>query len=113
MGEETAVSTICEKLPKYSEEDVYYSCLKLAEARLVAATFVDMDAMTLPEVDYIYDITFRGHEFLGRIKDESRWKGIKKALPMIRDYSIDAINAVANGFASAAISAFFSSNQQP
>lgn len=112
IDEGMTISEFCERLPQYTEEDICYSCLKMSEAGFVIADLTDLDGWIIPRVDGLWDITFRGHEFLGRIKDESRWKGIKRVLPTIRDYSIDAINAVANGFASAAISAFFSSNQQ-
>lgn len=105
------VNELCSELTAYEHDDVQYTCLKLYEAGMISAVTVDIDNIPLPNVEYIYDVTFQGHQFWSKIKDESRWKGIKKVLPTIRDYSIDAINAVANGFASAAISAFFSGNQ--
>lgn len=55
-------------------------------------------------------ITFHGHEFLASIKDKDRWKGIKKALPAIKNYSIEAINAVAQGMTAAAISSYCQTN---
>ena len=113
MGEGMTILDFCEKLPQYNEDDIRYSCLKMSEAGFVVADLTDLDNWIIPQVDGLWDITFHGHEFLGKIKDESRWEGIKKALPKVRDYSFDAINAVANGFASAAITAFFSSGHQP
>lgn len=106
------VNELCSELTAYDHDDVQYTCLKLYEAGMISVVTMDTDNIPLPNIEYIYDITYQGHQFWAKIKDESRWKGIKKVLPTIRDYSIDAINAVANGFASAAITAFFSGNQQ-
>lgn len=105
------VNELCNELTDYEHDDVQYTCLKLYEAGMISAVTFDTDNIPLPSIEYIYDITYHGHQFWAKIKDEGRWKGIKKVLPTIRDYSIDAINAVANGFASAAITAFFSDNQ--
>lgn len=97
-----------DELPDYSKDDVHYSCIKLYEAGMITASIIDVDNLPIFHVHSIIDITFKGHEFHAKIKDDSRWKGIKKALPAIRDYSLDAINAVANGFASTAITAYLS-----
>lgn len=112
MDEEMTIPDFCERLPQYTEDDIRYSCLKMSEAGFIIADTTELDGWMVPQVDGVIDITFRGHEFLAKIKDESRWQGIKKVLPAIRDYSVDAISAVANGFASAAISAFFSSSSK-
>lgn len=107
------VNELCSELTAYEHDDVKYTCLKLYEAGMIYASTEDIDNIPLPTVEYIYDITYQGHQFWAKIKDDDRWSGIKKVLPKIRDYSIDAIGSVANGFASAAISAFFSGDQQP
>lgn len=106
------VSDLCKELTDYSDEDIRYSCMKLYESSMILASVVDVDNAPLFRVIAIYDITYKGHEFLAKVRDDERWHGIKKALPAIRDYSIDAINAVANGFASAAITAYFSRQEQ-
>lgn len=55
-------------------------------------------------------LTFAGHEFLASVRDDSRWKRLKKALPSIRNYSLDAIKALSEGMTSAAINAYLLKN---
>ena len=57
-----------------------------------------------------YDLTVAGHDLIAKIRDNGRWSGIKKALPAIRNYSLDAINALSQGMTSAAITAYLSKN---
>lgn len=102
---------ICSDLKKYNKDEIQYSCMKLFEAGMIVASTVDADNLPLYKIHSIIDITYKGHQFLAKIRDEDRWRGIKKVLPVIRDYSIDAINAVANGFASAAITSYFTKIQ--
>lgn len=54
----------------------------------------------------VLDLSVSGHDLLSKIRDENRWSGVKKALPTIRNYSLDAINALSQGMTSAAISAY-------
>lgn len=58
----------------------------------------------------VHDLTVSGHELIAKIRDASRWSGIKKSLPAIRNYSLDAINALSQGMTSAAITAYLSKN---
>lgn len=101
------IQQLYDRIPAYSNDVIQYSCLKLHEAGLVVAILIDgINNMPLPKVNSIADVTYKSHEFLSKVRDDNRWRGIKKALSSVRDYSIDAINAVANGFASAAISSY-------
>lgn len=58
----------------------------------------------------VSDLSPSGHDLLAKIRDTERWHGIKKALPAIRNYSLDAVNAVSEGMTSAAISALLRIN---
>lgn len=53
----------------------------------------------------VYDLTPYGHELLARIRDPERWPKVKKGVAAVRDYSIAALGAVAEGITAAAISA--------
>lgn len=57
----------------------------------------------------ITDLTPRGHEFIAKIRDTENWSKVKKGLSAVRDYSLSAISAIAEGVTSAAISSYFSS----
>lgn len=103
--------SLCElkkQLPQYPEDLLQYTCYKLLEANLVVGLCVDMDNLNIPYIHQLTDITFSGHQFLAKIRDEVRWSKAKKGLSTIRDYSLSAITAFADGMTSAAISAYFS-----
>lgn len=98
-----------QELSKYSKEDIFYAAYNLEQAGFISMSIKWLNSIaTYWSVSYM---TFAGHEFLDNIRDEKRWKGIKKALPAIRNYSLEAIEAVASGMTSAAINAFLSRSE--
>lgn len=109
IAEETLlIESIYSELPKYSKEDIYYTLFSLDQAGLINITEKWAgNSLYFCAINYL---TFSGHEFLAKIRDEERWHGIKKALPAIRNYSLDAINAISQGMTSSAISAFLEKN---
>lgn len=102
------IEDIYSELPMYSKEDIYYTLFSLDQAGLVniSAQWAS-DSLYFCAINYL---TFSGHEFLAKVRDADRWHGIKNALPAIRNYSLDAINAISQGMTSAAISAFLAKN---
>lgn len=96
-------------LPKYSKEDIFYAVYNLEQAGFISMSIKWMDSKAVHW--NVNHMTFAGHEFLDTIRDKKRWKGIKKALPAIRNYSLEAIEAVASGMTSAAISTFLSRSE--
>ena len=56
----------------------------------------------------IYDLSPKGHELLAKIRDNKQWTQVKHGLTAVRNYSLSAISAGAEGVTSAAISAYFS-----
>lgn len=94
---------IYQALPQWKNEDIYYALFNLQQAGFIDAT-EDFG-------DYVVNyITFSGHEFLETIRDDGRWKRINRGLSSVRDYSLSAIQAIAQGITSGAISAFLSAN---
>ncbi len=102
------IEELCEALPKYEAEEVHYTALKLIEADLIDGVCYDRDDWNISHVYSVIDITFAGHQFLAKIRDDNRWGIVKRGLSSVRDYSLSAIGAIAEGATSAAISAFFS-----
>ena len=96
---------LCSELPDWDRADVFYTVSNLKQAGLL---FADIEIVN----DYVVlclvsGLTYEGHKYLDSIRDEQRWAGIKKALPAIRNYSLDAIRAITEGATSAAITAYF------
>ena len=92
-------------LIKYHKEDIFYTLTNLEQAG-----YIEMTAQWSGSGLYrcvVNCITFRGHEFLEKIRDNQSWDKVKAGVAAVRNYSLDAISAIANGIASAAISAYF------
>lgn len=102
------IEKIYENFPKQNKEDIYYTLKNLEQAQ-----FINASSRFSGDVLYTYDInyiTFLGHEFIAAIKNDNRWSGIKKALPVIKNFSLEAIQALSQGMTSAAINAYFQTN---
>lgn len=102
-------SQISTAMPEYPKEDVFYALFNLKQAEYISA---DTDGrageITVFDVSYI---TFKGHEFLAKIKDKEKWFSIKKVLSGIKDYSLAAIGAVAQGITGSLIESFVNSKR--
>lgn len=103
------VESLSNSIEKYGEECVEYNVLKLIESGLVRGV-IEEDLSGIPCVLRISDITFQGHEFLNKVRDQKHWTVIKAGFNAVRNYSLDAISAIANGVASAAIAAYLEKN---
>lgn len=103
------IEALYDVLPTYGREDIFYTLFSLDQAGLVniSAGWAE-DCVSHCVINYL---TFSGHEFLAKIRDIEQWHGIKKALPVIRNYSLDAINAISQGMTSGAISAYLEKNR--
>ena len=60
---------------------------------------------------FIYDcsisaVTYEGHQLADKLRDSQRWKKMKAGLNAVRDYSLAAIESIAEGMTSAAITAY-------
>lgn len=99
---------LCEALPKFSKEDIYYS-LDIMEQ----AGFISMSAdwsnnrMYYCAVNYM---TYAGHEFLDSIRDPKHWRTIKSGLSAVCNFSLSTIASIAEGVTTAAINAYLQNN---
>ena len=102
-----SLDQICAFLPGFPKENVFYAIYNLHQAGHLDITIQWTGG---GEVYYcaVMDITYSGHEFLNHIRDDSRWNKVKGVANSIRDYSLSAIEAIAEGATSAAITSFFS-----
>ena len=100
---------ICADLPKYNRADVFYTLKTLGDGGLIDidVQYADGGMVWYCEVS---GLTFAGHEFIQKIRDNKQWGTIKKCLDALRNYSIDAISAVAEGITKAGIQSFVQTN---
>ena len=92
-------------LIRYSKEDIFYTLSNLNQAGYINMTVKGADNSFY--LCFVNCITFQGHEFLEKIRSDQSWSKVKAAAEAVRNYSLDAISAIANGVASAAITAYF------
>ncbi|MDD6642719.1 MAG: DUF2513 domain-containing protein [Firmicutes bacterium] len=98
------IEQICSDLPDYGESDVFYTLFNLGQAGYIDTTMLDSDNGIMDiRVNYI---TFQGHEFLSKIKDNGHWSSVKKGLSVVRDCSLSAIGAIAQGITGALIDSY-------
>ena len=93
-------------LPEFSKEDIFYAIYNLNQAGYLDVSILRTSGGGVYNCT-VKDITYTGHEFLNKIRDEKRWAKVKSAANAVRDYSLSAISAIAEGVTSAAISAYF------
>lgn len=72
------IEDVFEALPKYENNDILYSIAKLNEAgyinaqlRFSSGSFID---------GYVSDITYTGHDFLEKVRDNKLWGNVKNVL---------------------------------
>ena len=94
-------------ISEFGIDSVEYTLKKLYEGGYINAKVTDPDTERL-DFYGIFDMTFSGHEFLAKIRDSQQWSAVKKGAGAIRNYSLSAISAIAEGLTAAAISAYFS-----
>ena len=99
---------LCDAVPRFSPEDVFYSLHNLEQAGYVELTTQYADGGILMYC-YVDDITFLGHEFLNRIRDAKHWTTIKACLAKVQDYSLSAISSIAEGVTKAAMDKYLGS----
>ena len=92
-------------LKKYGNDILIYHVHYCIDMELVVKTS-NRDQYKI----HVADLSPSGHELLGKIRDNNQWGIVKKALTAVRDYSLSALSAIAEGATSAAISAYFSKN---
>lgn len=98
---------------KYGNEALIYHvryCIDSGLIKTLDAIYAAVKNCTSWDEYAIFDLSVSGHDLISKIRDDNRWTGVKKALPSIRNYSLDAINAISQGMTSVAISAYLSKN---
>lgn len=107
-GEYISPKSLHQELPQYSESEIGYTCLILDDGGFLIAATVDLPGQLITSVKSVIRLTYQGHELIAKIRDPERWPKLRAAVSAIRDYSLSAISAVAEGATSAAINAYFS-----
>ena len=92
---------LCKLLPGYTKADIFYSLYNLDQAGYISAS-IHWGNGAVYECS-VNHMTYAGHEFLDKIRDGGQWDKIKRITSAIRNYSLSAIFAAAEGITNAAI----------
>lgn len=90
----TYVFDLAKTLSSYAEEDIIYTCLKLYEAGFIIAEVYDINGFGLPEIKYISDITYEGHQFLADIHSDTIWNGAKNVAMKVGINSLNGFSQI-------------------
>ena len=107
FGEHISPSTLHRSLSQYTEDEIEYTCLILSDGNFLQVMTIQLPGQEMPSIKSIIRLTFQGHELIAKIRDPERWPKLKKAVSAVRDYSLSALEAIANGATSAGINALF------
>lgn len=102
-GEHPSPNALCEKLTLYSFEDVNYTCLKLGEGGFIDIIKTKSLNDSMPVVICVQDLTFRGHEFLNDIREQSNWEKVRETAKKAGVFSLKSLVQIAGAVAGAAI----------
>lgn len=111
FGQGLTLDSLHAQLPDYSEEDIWYTILKLDEAGFLNVTTVSILRMTMPGIKAVNDITYAGHEFLNSVRENRNWKTVKEVAAKAGSFSIHSLGVIAQSVVSTAINAALKLNQ--
>lgn len=103
FGERMNLTRLHEKLPDYTEEDLWYTCLKLEEGGYLDLLTILSLKMTMPSIKQINDLTYSGHEFLNTIREDSNWGKVKGIAKKAGVFSLKTLGEIAQEVAKAAV----------
>jgi hypothetical protein len=98
------VRVLFKSLPDTPSEDIVYSVIQLKEAGYIIADI--SYAGTAIGGMYIHRITYEGHEFLEKIRDNRMWSNVKKGLNSIGSFGLSTISELARGLITGMITDF-------
>ena len=107
FGERLTLEKLAAKLPDYSEEALWYTCLKLEEGELLALDTALICKQPMPSIQRINNLTYTGHEFLANIRKDNIWAGVKAVGEKLGTSSLTALTQIASAVATSIIKSYF------
>ncbi len=103
FGERLTLDSLKAKIPEYSEEDLWYTCLKLEEGGYIDLIKVPGLRMPMPGIKEIRSLTYLGHEFLDSIREDNNWGKVKLVAKKAGTFSLSSLGEIAKEVAKSAI----------
>lgn len=95
----TSLNAICDALPKYPKNIIFYALSRLSEAG-----FIDLTTNWASDrlyLCYVNFITYEGHEFLEKVKDDTVWNKTLGFAGKVGNFSLEMIGKISEGVATA------------
>ena len=89
-GDSISSDDIYNRLNKYAQEDVDYTCKKLSEAN-----YLNIIPCITGEI-LVTGISYSGHQFLDTIRDSNIWRETKSTVSKLASVSLPIIQQVAS-----------------
>ncbi|MGE9896638.1 DUF2513 domain-containing protein [Anaerovoracaceae bacterium SGI.195] len=83
-----------DSLPKYTQDELTYTCIKLEEANLMDAYITKADNAKI--LVRIFDLTVSGHEFVKNIHNDDVWSKVKSKASKVGSFSIKTLITIAS-----------------
>lgn len=98
FNETTNPDKLHDILPDYSVEQLTYTCLKLHEGEFIALeTFGPGYGNFQLGINRVIGLTYKGHEFLEKVRPKSAWDKILSASKGVGSFSLEVFSKVAVG----------------
>lgn len=104
----TWLNEICEKNPKYPQEDIFYTLSKLEEGGYIDMS-VQWSGGGLSECCVNF-ITFAGHEFIEKIRQDSVWQKTLKIAGEVGIFSLKMLAKISESVAGAVVAQILSNS---
>ena len=99
---EINLNQLKEALPKYEENDIFYSVYNLHQIRFIEGRISDVSNMKMFFCE-INNITWNGHQFLNTIRPKSIWDATKSGASKLGIMSMHALSTIAMKVAEAVV----------
>ena len=103
FGERMNLAKLQERLPDYTEEDLWYTCIKLEEGGYLDLMTAQYLRMPIPSIKQINDLTYSGHEFLNIIREQGTWDKVKCVAKKVGSFSLKTLSEIAQEVSKAAV----------
>lgn len=97
LGNTLNFDSLCLILQNYTEDEIYYACIKLNEADYLEVKVINLCGQEISPIHHIGDLTFYGHEFLSNIRSDNNWNKTKEIATKVGSFSISALSQIATG----------------
>lgn len=96
FNETLTMPELVQKLPKYSRDEIHYTCVKLCEGKFIDAELKTFPGKAIPSVVEIKSLTYEGHKFIDTVRDNAIWKKTKNTISEIASVSFSILQSVAS-----------------